>query len=144
MEQKSYPIKEVTEITGYSARQLHYLIKQGKIKAEKVGWIWTIPEAEVARLQSGDLKEQDEGGDPKVPLKDLAAEFEVDPKELRRVLREEKIPRPGAYWEWPEDSAELEGIKKMLESMYGSSKPQSNVVEFLTSEDTEESSDTFH
>jgi len=114
MEKVKLTIKEVSDITGYSARQLHYLIRQDKLKAEKVGWIWVIPEEEVIRLQEGGIVNEEEEGDPKVPLKEVAKEFNSDPKELRKMFRDKGIKRPGPFWEWPEDSPELEGIRQLI------------------------------
>lgn len=53
---KLYTIKEATlEISerigkDFKARRLMYLIRTNRVKAQKVGWIWVIPESEVQRL----------------------------------------------------------------------------------------------
>lgn len=53
---KLYTIKEavqkVVEETGvdFKERKLMYMIRSEKVKAQKVGWIWVIPEAEVERI----------------------------------------------------------------------------------------------
>lgn len=53
---KLYTIKEtvqkVVNETGldFKERKLMYMIRTGKVKAQKVGWIWVIPESEVERI----------------------------------------------------------------------------------------------
>jgi len=46
------PLSEAASLIGCNTRQLMYLIRRGKIDgAEKIGWIWVIPQSEVARLK---------------------------------------------------------------------------------------------
>jgi len=53
---KLYTIKEATERISteigreFKERKLLYLIRTERVQAQKVGWIWVIPEAEVERL----------------------------------------------------------------------------------------------
>lgn len=53
---KLYTIKEATERISteigreFKERKLMYLIRTERVQAQKVGWIWVIPEAEVERL----------------------------------------------------------------------------------------------
>lgn len=48
-----------------------------------------------------------------VKLADLAEELGIDPAVLRRKLRENKIAKPGARWEWPKDHPDLAKIKEL-------------------------------
>jgi hypothetical protein len=53
---KMYTIKEAIEYIEaatdkeFKDRKLMYLIRNKKVEATKVGWIWVIPEEEVKRL----------------------------------------------------------------------------------------------
>lgn len=52
---------------------------------------------------------------PSITLKELAYEFELTPKEVRRALRRDtRIQKPGGRWEWPEGSKDLKRIRKIL------------------------------
>ena len=54
--EKLYTIKEavayIEEQTHkeFKERKLMYLIRREKVKAQKVGWVWVLPEEEVQRL----------------------------------------------------------------------------------------------
>lgn len=51
-----FTIKEavayIEEHTGkeFKERKMMYLIRREKVKAHKVGWVWTVPREEVERL----------------------------------------------------------------------------------------------
>lgn len=53
---KLYTIKEATARisketgTEFKERKLMYLIRTSRVNAQKVGWIWVLPESEVERL----------------------------------------------------------------------------------------------
>jgi len=48
-----------------------------------------------------------------VKLADLAEELGIEPAVLRRKLRENKVAKPGARWEWPKDHPDLAMIKEL-------------------------------
>ena len=50
---KTYSIKEAAEILKYNEEWLRELIRQGKVKASKVGRKWIIKEEEINRLLEG-------------------------------------------------------------------------------------------
>jgi hypothetical protein len=50
--EKLYTIKEASETTGYDERQIMYKIRREQITAQKVGWIWVLPEATVIELKN--------------------------------------------------------------------------------------------
>lgn len=54
-----FTIKDAAKETGYDSRQIMYKIRQEQIQASKVGWIWVIPEDQVAKLKEL-KKEEDE------------------------------------------------------------------------------------
>lgn len=53
---KLYTVKEAADRIrnevdpDFKERRLSYLIRQNRIEAQKVGWIWVIPEYEVERI----------------------------------------------------------------------------------------------
>lgn len=53
---KLYTVKEAADRIrnevdpDFVERRLSYLIRHNRIKAQKIGWIWVIPEYEVDRL----------------------------------------------------------------------------------------------
>lgn len=51
---------------------------------------------------------------PVTTLKELAYDYDIDGKDLRRLLRKNKIDKPGGRWEWPVDSELLLKIKKLI------------------------------
>lgn len=52
---------------------------------------------------------------PTVTLKDLAFDYEMNPKELRRLLRKSDIERPGGRWEWAKESPTVKEIVKLIQ-----------------------------
>jgi len=46
---KLYTVSEAAELVGLDSPQILYRIKTGKIKAEKVGWMWVIDKEELDR-----------------------------------------------------------------------------------------------
>lgn len=50
---KTYNVKEAAEILKYNEEWLRELIRQGKVKAFKVGRKWIIKEDEINRLLEG-------------------------------------------------------------------------------------------
>jgi len=50
---KTYSVKEAAEILKYNEEWLRELIRQGKVKASKVGRKWIIKEEEINRLLEG-------------------------------------------------------------------------------------------
>ena len=51
---------------------------------------------------------------PTVTIKELAFDFDITSKELRRTLRKNGFKKPGGRWEWPADGKEVKRIKKLL------------------------------
>jgi hypothetical protein len=50
--ERSYvTVREAHLQTGVSIAKIMRRIRTGKIQAEKVGWIWTIPKVELPKLQ---------------------------------------------------------------------------------------------
>jgi len=53
---KLYTVKETADRIrnevdpDFKERRLSYLIRQNRIEAQKIGWIWVIPEYEVERI----------------------------------------------------------------------------------------------
>lgn len=52
---------------------------------------------------------------PTVTLKELAFDHEMNPKELRRLLRKSDVERPGGRWEWAKDSPTVDKIIKLIQ-----------------------------
>ena len=59
-----------------------------------------------------------------IKLADLAKELGVDPKVIRRELREMPFQRPGKRWEWPEDHPNLEPIRLLLKAKLKYRRPR--------------------
>ena len=51
---------------------------------------------------------------PTTTLKELAFDFEITSKELRRMLRKGGFKKPSGRWEWPTNGKEIKRIKKIL------------------------------
>lgn len=47
-----------------------------------------------------------------IPLKKICAQLDIDPTDARKVLRSEKVSKPGGRWEWPKKEADR--ITKLL------------------------------
>src|SRR5690606_38887989 len=56
-----------------------------------------------------------------ITVKDLADEFGVAPKTLRKWLRN-NFDKPGGRWEWPEGSPDIENIRKAWKEQNGKSE----------------------
>jgi len=54
-----YTIKEASEATGFDQRQIMYKIRRKQIEAQKVGWIWVIPQDSVNKLQEMKKKKEE-------------------------------------------------------------------------------------
>jgi len=63
---------------------------------------------------------------PMTTLKELAFDYGITPKDLRRILRRNpKITKPGGRWEWGSTSYEVKLIKKLiLQSGKASKSPE--------------------
>ena len=66
-----------------------------------------VPEEELPRVS-----------DNIITVKDLADEFGVAPKTLRKWLRK-NFAKPGGRWEWPEGSSDIEDIRKAWKEQNG-------------------------
>jgi len=53
---------------------------------------------------------------PSVTVKELAFDYEMDAKELRRLLRRNDVERPGGRWEWPKEGKALRKILKIIKA----------------------------
>lgn len=51
---------------------------------------------------------------PTITIKELAYDYGMNPKELRRLLRKSDIEKPSGRWEWPKDSKTVKKIKKLI------------------------------
>lgn len=54
------------------------------------------------RINVRSLQHGSKGG---YTLKELCKEFKLDPKRVRKALREIDFPKPGAQWTWPNKAA---------------------------------------
>lgn len=54
------------------------------------------------RINVGSLSRGSRGG---LTLKEICKEFKVDPKRVRKVLREIDFPKPGSQWVWADRKA---------------------------------------
>ena len=57
-ENKLYSIAQVSEMLGLAPTQIQYRIKTGQLRAEKIGWFWTISASEVERFKDLLLNEE--------------------------------------------------------------------------------------
>jgi len=46
-----YSVRQVSEASGLKIPKILKMIKQEKIKAEKIDWVWLIPQEEMTRLK---------------------------------------------------------------------------------------------
>lgn len=46
-----------------------------------------------------------------VTVKDLAQELFINAKSLRKKIRDNKIPKPGTRWEWPDNHPDVKVIR---------------------------------
>lgn len=49
-----------------------------------------------------------------VVLKHLAREFNIDPRKLRIILRQKKVPTENGRYQWSENSPKLKKLRSML------------------------------
>jgi len=51
--EKTYTVKEASELLGVSDRAIQYWCKNGKIRATRIGKKWLIPESEIEKMRGG-------------------------------------------------------------------------------------------
>ena len=76
-----------------------------------------------ARVQEDEAHEKElpEVSGNIITVKDLADEFGVAPKTLRKWLRN-NFAKPGGRWEWPEGSSDIEDIREAWKEQNGKSE----------------------
>src|SRR5690606_40882502 len=72
------------------------------------------PKVEKPRKRKRERAEKAEPKGDIVTAKDLADEFKLTPKALRKILRKARVKRPGGRWEWEDGSPELEEVREVL------------------------------
>jgi len=51
LKDKFLSIGEVAKLTGYTASHLRFLIRKGKLKAQKVSYAWLVAQKDLASLK---------------------------------------------------------------------------------------------
>lgn len=104
-----------------------YILKAGKVERsvsassllKNYKLIEKEPQVEMAITVESEIKENPERvsrieGSGIVTSASLADELGITPQDLRRILRRNKIEKPGGGWKWQKDSEELKEVRSLL------------------------------
>jgi len=122
LKDKLQKIKQKSETKTPTAKKTaeEPVVKKNKVKEEKA----KKPQkpAKKEKAEKGEKKVAKTANPKLVLLKDIAAEFGLDPREVRKTLRKEFKREEGSSWAWEKGSAELTEIKASLRKMAKSKK----------------------
>lgn len=107
MIEKLYTVEEVAELASVTGRTIRNYLKSGRLVGRKIGGQWRFPEAEVQRLLTGGVPEEE----PEAPAADPAPERDSAP-----VLK--VAPQPAAVEESAHDE-DFEAAYEQLQSAPG-------------------------
>lgn len=96
-------------------------VRREEVVAPAVKAIEKPDEKPVRRLHPDEkklVKKKVQAQTPQVTLGELCKELKKDPTEVRKMLREKKVQKPGAQWSWNKDDVKnITVIKKLIKEL---------------------------